>query len=212
MQKEEHCHTSRISFSCSLPWRALSHPWEWLFNLNFFNTIQNPFFHHSLQKSFPLCCGRRTLCYTPPVVWQRLWDGPHPGTFLMAMERSWGLKYQVVRKFIIWEVALRFWEPYYILLSALKKNASFPFAYTVLLLCTDSPWWQHVGLLWLQRGSHRAASPVAEHRSRRTVSEVVAHGLRCSTACGIFLAQGLNLFLLHWQVDSYPLYYQGSPI
>ena len=36
MQKAEHCHTSRISFSCCLPRRALSHPWEWLFNLNIF--------------------------------------------------------------------------------------------------------------------------------------------------------------------------------
>ena len=27
---------------------------------------------------------------------------------------------------------------------------------------------------------------------------------------GIFLTQGSNLHLLHWQVDSYPLYHQGS--
>ena len=26
--------------------------------------------------------------------------------------------------------------------------------------------------------------------------------LSCSAACGIFLDQGLNLCLLHWQVDS----------
>ena len=40
---------------------------------------------------------------------------------------------------------------------------------------------------------------------------VVVHGLSCSTACGIFLDQGLNLCPLHWQVDSYPLRLQGSP-
>ena len=34
------------------------------------------------------------------------------------------------------------------------------------------------------------------------VSVVVAHGLSCSAACGIFLDQGLNLCLLHWQADS----------
>ena len=30
-------------------------------------------------------------------------------------------------------------------------------------------------------------------------------------AYGIFPDQGLDLCLLHWQVDSYPLYHQGSP-
>ena len=33
-------------------------------------------------------------------------------------------------------------------------------------------------------------------------SVVVAHGLSCSAACGIFPNQGLNLCPLHWQVDS----------
>ena len=30
-------------------------------------------------------------------------------------------------------------------------------------------------------------------------------------ARGVFLGQGLNLCLLHWQVDSLPLSYQRSP-
>ena len=42
-------------------------------------------------------------------------------------------------------------------------------------------------------------------------SVVVACGLSCSMACGIFPDQGLNPCSLHWQVDSYPLYQQGSP-
>ena len=33
-------------------------------------------------------------------------------------------------------------------------------------------------------------------------SVVVAHGLSCSVACGIFPDQGLNPCPLHWQVDS----------
>ena len=33
-------------------------------------------------------------------------------------------------------------------------------------------------------------------------SIVVEHGLNCSKACGIFLDQGSNLCLLHWQADS----------
>ena len=39
----------------------------------------------------------------------------------------------------------------------------------------------------------------------------MVHRLSCSFACGIFLAQGLNLCLLHWQADSLPLSHQGSP-
>ena len=35
-----------------------------------------------------------------------------------------------------------------------------------------------------------------------TGSVVVVHGLSCSAACGIFLDQGLNLCLLHWQAVS----------
>ena len=33
-------------------------------------------------------------------------------------------------------------------------------------------------------------------------SVVVAHGLSCSAACGIFPDQGSNLCPLHWQADS----------
>ena len=39
----------------------------------------------------------------------------------------------------------------------------------------------------------------------------MVHRLSCSFACGIFLAQGLNLCLLHWQADSLPPSHQGSP-
>ena len=42
-------------------------------------------------------------------------------------------------------------------------------------------------------------------------SVVVAHGLSCSVACGIFLDQGLNPFPMHWQADSQPLRHQASP-
>ena len=39
----------------------------------------------------------------------------------------------------------------------------------------------------------------------------MAHGLSCSEARGIFLDQGLNLYLLHWQVASLPLYHRRNP-
>ena len=47
--------------------------------------------------------------------------------------------------------------------------------------------------------------------SRRTGSEIVAHGPSCSAACGIFPDQGSNPCPLHWQADSRPLRHQGSP-
>ena len=47
--------------------------------------------------------------------------------------------------------------------------------------------------------------------SRRAGSVVVAHGPSCYAACGIFPDQGSNPFSLHWQADSQPLRFQGSP-
>ena len=47
--------------------------------------------------------------------------------------------------------------------------------------------------------------------SRRAGSIVVAHGLSCSAACGIFPDQGSNPCPLLWQADSQPLRHQGSP-
>ena len=40
--------------------------------------------------------------------------------------------------------------------------------------------------------------------SQSTGSVLVAHKLSCSAACGIFLDQGSNLYLLYWQEDSLP--------
>ena len=47
--------------------------------------------------------------------------------------------------------------------------------------------------------------------SRHAGSVVVAHGLSCSAACGIFPDQGSNPCPLQWQADSQPLRHQGSP-
>ena len=61
------------------------------------------------------------------------------------------------------------------------------------LLCTGfSSWW--LLQLW----------------STEVWASVVVHGLSCSTAN--FLDEGSNPCALHWQVDSYPLYHQGSSI
>ena len=42
------------------------------------------------------------------------------------------------------------------------------------------------------------------------VASLTTHWLSCPAACGIFLAQGLNMCPLHWQVGSQPLDHQGS--
>ena len=41
---------------------------------------------------------------------------------------------------------------------------------------------------------------------------VVAYWLSCSRACRIFLDQGSNMCLLHWQTDSLSLSHQASPL
>ena len=46
------------------------------------------------------------------------------------------------------------------------------------------------------------ASVVVVRRLYSAGSVVVAHGLSCSTVCGIFPDQGLNPCPLHWQEDS----------
>ena len=66
---------------------------------------------------------------------------------------------------------------------------------------------QGVRLQQLQCVGSGAAAPVFQS----TGSVVVAHGLRCSMACGIVPDQGLNSSLLHRQVNSLPLSHQGSP-
>ena len=48
------------------------------------------------------------------------------------------------------------------------------------------------------------ASAVVVPRPQSTGSIVVAHRFSCSVASGIFLDQGSNPCLLHWQVDSLP--------
>ena len=52
------------------------------------------------------------------------------------------------------------------------------------------------------------ASADAAPGLQSTGSVVVVHRIRCSMACGIFLDQGTNLCLLHWQADSVPLSHQ----
>ena len=52
------------------------------------------------------------------------------------------------------------------------------------------------------RGLLTVVTFAVAHRLQRSGSVIVALGLNCSVACGIFPDQGSNPQLLHWQVDS----------
>jgi len=56
------------------------------------------------------------------------------------------------------------------------------------------------------------ASAVAAWELWSVGSGVAVYELSCSEACGIFLDQGSNLYPLPWQMDSYSLYHQESPL
>ena len=67
----------------------------------------------------------------------------------------------------------------------------------------------------LEPGGCRSCSAWAQQlwraRSRAQATLVLAPRLSRSSACGYFPDQGPNPHPLLWQVDSYPLYHQGSP-
>ena len=69
------------------------------------------------------------------------------------------------------------------------------------------------GLLsnWGEQASHFGHFCCEAWALGRAGSVTVAHGLSCPLTCGIFLDEGLNLCLLHWQVYSSPLDHLGNP-
>ena len=75
-----------------------------------------------------------------------------------------------------------------------KKDADFSLRWFLLLCCTGSR----------AQGLRSCGSQALEHRFSSCGA--------CYEACGIFLEQELNLCLLHWQADSYPLNHHGSPL
>ena len=67
--------------------------------------------------------------------------------------------------------------------------------------------------LWGARVSVVAACGLRGHGSHALQLGLNSCGKQacCSEACGIFLDQGSNPYLLHWQTDSLPLGHLGSP-
>lgn len=109
----------------------------------------------------------------------------------------------------------------------IRTSASLPFQGNVYVIVY---FWQHqvfaaahrLSLVVVRRAALRCsaqASPVWLLSSGRTASRSAgfrscsteAQRLSCSMVCGIFLGHRLNRCPLHWQVDTYPLYHQGSP-
>ena len=77
--------------------------------------------------------------------------------------------------------------------------------------CGGFSCWQSMGSRGrgFQKSQHMG-SVVAVPGLYSTDSVVVAPGLSCSEACGIFPDQGWNPCLLQWEVDSLPLSHQWS--
>ena len=103
-----------------------------------------------------------------------------------------------------------------------KKKKDLFMAVLALHCCADfslvggplSSWWTGFSLRWhlLLQGTalgHAGFSSCGFLDLEPRLSTVV-HRLSCSEACGIFPDLGLNLCLLHLQVDSLPLSHQGS--
>ena len=61
------------------------------------------------------------------------------------------------------------------------------------------------------QGLRYMGSGVAAPGLQSTGLVTVAHGCRCSMACGLFPDQGLNPCLPHWQADALSLSHKGSP-
>ena len=79
------------------------------------------------------------------------------------------------------------------------------------LLCSCGTWASHCsGFSCGAQALGTGASVLAASRSYHAGSNAVQR-LNCSAACGIFPEKGLSPCLLHYQVDSLPLSYQGSP-
>ena len=98
----------------------------------------------------------------------------------------------------------------YLFLAVLDLCCCLSFSLVVvwgLLTVVTSP----VAEQWLALGHSGFVAGVAAPGIESTGSRVMAHGLRCSMAGGIFLHQGSNSCPLHWQTASLPLSHQGSP-
>ena len=79
---------------------------------------------------------------------------------------------------------------------------------TLYLKCAGFSWWW---LLWQSTVPGHVGSVVGTPWLSSTGSVVVALGPSCSMAWGIFLDQGPNPCVLHWQTGSLPLSHQCSP-
>ena len=97
--------------------------------------------------------------------------------------------------------------------QAVEGQSVFPYKYNGMWVqASDCGSFSNCGAWALgTRAAVVAAGGLRSFSFQSTGSMVAVHGLSYSTACGIFLNQGSNLGLLHWQADSLPLSHQESP-
>ena len=144
-----------------------------------------------------------------------------------TLDQSLNLRdsHQTLEKRMAWNVALRAFS--YLIIFNLTFSRNFFFNFYLFIYLFIHLWlcWVFVSVLGLSpaaaSGGHSSSrcaglSPqrpllLQSTGSRCAGSVVVAHGLSCSVACGIFPDQGPNPCPLHWQADSQPLRHQGSP-
>ena len=116
---------------------------------------------------------------------------------------------------------VEFISKYFIPFDAIVNGIAFFFKKDLFIFGCAGSSLPHVDFLWLQQAgttlwlqcmgfSFAVASLVEQALWGTQASVVLAPGLTCFAACGIFPDQGSNPGLLQWQVESGPVSHQGS--
>ena len=204
-------HGRRSLVGCS-PWVAKS--WAWLSDFTF------TFHFHALEKA--MATHSSALAWRIPGTAE---PGGLPSTGLHRVGHNWSdlatyIYLWITCFFFLWTICEHF--PFYFLADfwgLFVHEGNLPFdthsrlysggTGSWLLAQALQPRW--AGCSWFQCGARTAAASLVESSCRHLGLEVMTHGLSCSTAGGIFPDQGSKSCPLHWQADSWPLDYQGSP-
>ena len=136
---------------------------------------------------------------------QRVEQNRVTNTFIFFFLFSFGAPYLIY--IYIYLFIYLFWLCW--IFTAARRLSLVSWAGVTLSQCTDFSL-QWLLLLWgtgsRAHGLSSCSSRALEHKFSSCGTRALLH-----VACGIFPDQGSNLCLLHWQMDSLPLSYQGSP-
>ena len=109
---------------------------------------------------------------------------------------------------------LFFWSPLMFLFTRSLQHETSDGAQVLLMVPLLTPVREHVPYILMStilRLFKKNNLAVVLRPYSMQASVIVAHGLSCSTARGIFPHQGSNPCFLHWELDSYPPCHLGSP-